>query len=63
MNQTEMRVVVVDKVEKALSVVKNADKTPSLELVVVINGVSDDLRKAADDQSVAVMSFAEMEVS
>lgn len=63
MNQTEMSVVVVDKVDKALALVKNADRTPSVQLVVVIQPITDELSAAAADQSLTVVSFADMEAT
>uniref|UniRef100_A0A1I7YV58 Long-chain-fatty-acid--CoA ligase n=1 Tax=Steinernema glaseri TaxID=37863 RepID=A0A1I7YV58_9BILA len=60
-NQTEMNVVVVDDLAKAANLLKSKHELESLKIIVVMDGVSEELAQTGRDVGVRVVSFADFE--
>ncbi|WKY06955.1 hypothetical protein Q1695_006828 [Nippostrongylus brasiliensis] len=61
LNQTEMKLVVCDAVAKALGLIKQKASCPYLETVVVMEPITDELRAAAAEHGVRILTFEELE--
>ncbi|XP_077983452.1 long-chain-fatty-acid--CoA ligase 1-like [Glandiceps talaboti] len=60
-NQAEMNIVVCDVEEKVKLLLDKADKTPILQQIIVMETVSDEIKEKARQQTIEIISFADVE--
>lgn len=61
LNQTEMSLVVCDAVSKALGLINQKSNCPHLKTIAVIEPMTDELRAAASEHNIRVITFEELE--
>lgn len=61
LNHTEMKLVVCDAVSKAVGLIMRKPSCPHLEILVVIETITDELRKLSTEHNVRLLQFDELE--
>lgn len=56
----EMKIVICDTEDKVKSLLKEKNNTPCLKHVIVMQNVTDELKKAAKDKDVELHSFKDI---